>query len=156
MGGSRTLFVNSKAALFTGGLNSPNAAKSPSNMMNSGSFTNLDDPSQTLDYRLLKKNSDMSRTLAQRKSASHMDSAMSIQRLDREFSIDRRFNSSVKRDGSESPDLKEKTSNAKKGTELLIRDMTLDLEDHELREDELQLESLPGSCKSFYALQFRL
>ena len=98
----------------------------------------------------------MSRTLAERKSASHMDSAMSIQRLDREFSIDRRFNSSVKRDGSESPDLNKKTSNAKKGTELLIRDMTLDLEDHELREDELQLESLPGSCKSFYALQFRL
>ena len=64
----------------------------------------MDDPGQTLDYKLLKKNSHLSRTLAQRKSASHMDSAMSMKRLDREFSIDRRLNSSVKRETSESPE----------------------------------------------------
>ena len=34
--------------------------------------------------------------------------------------------------------------------------MTLDLEDHDEREDELVQESLPGSCKSFYALKFRM
>ena len=41
-------------------------------------------------------------------------------------------------------------------TELLIRDMSIELDNHEEREDDLQNERLPGSCKSFYALKFRL
>jgi len=82
----------------TSTVNSPNASKSPVGLINSSSFAALQDPGATLDYKLLKKNSDMSRTLAKRKSASHMDSAMSIQRIDREFTIDRRYNSSIKND----------------------------------------------------------
>ena len=48
-----------------------------------------------------------------------MDSAMSMKRLDREFSIDRRLNSSVKREPSESPDQREKKKPQNK-TDVLI------------------------------------
>ena len=34
--------------------------------------------------------------------------------------------------------------------------MSIELDNHAEREDDLQNERLPGSCKSFYALKFRL
>ena len=64
IGGSRTLFVDSKSALFQAGPNSPSPKKTPQNLQNMPSFANLDDPGQTLDYKVLKKNSNLSRTLA--------------------------------------------------------------------------------------------
>lgn len=38
----------------------------------------------------------------------------------------------------------------------MIRDMSIDMDTHEQRDEELQTETLPGSCKSLYALQFRM
>ena len=56
----------------------------------SGSFAAMKDPNATLDYNTLKKGANFSRTLAARQSATHMDSALSIQRLERELSPETR------------------------------------------------------------------
>ena len=128
-----------------------NAANSPmAGSASSGKFEAMGDPNATLDYKSLKKGANFSRTLAARASATHMDSALSIQRLERELTVEKRRNSSPMNRHSPteiSPDKK---------TELLIRDMSVELDDHNEREDDLQNEVLPGSCKSFYALKFRL
>jgi len=72
IGGNRSLFVNSRAVLM-------NAANSPlAGSNSSGSFAAMQDPAATLDYKMLKKGSYFSRTLAKRLSATHMESALSI------------------------------------------------------------------------------
>lgn len=152
IGGNRTLFVDSMTALIGVGGSPEAAGKSPVAALNSSaSFAALADPGAALDYKTLKMGANMNRTLALRKSASHMDSSLSIQRMGRELSIDRCLNQ---------PELHERSPEKKKqgitSTQLLINDMSIELDDHNQRGEELLNETLPGSCKSLYAMQFRM
>ena len=78
-----------------------------------------------------------------------MGSSLSIKRLERELSPEARRNS-VKRFQSPNEDPPQKS------TEEVLHALTLN-EDQEVEVLEaLESERLPGSCKSLYALQFRL
>jgi hypothetical protein len=72
--------------------------------------------------------------------------------LERELSPDRTRGTSNERD--EDGNLIKKPVD-EKTTEQLIHEMTLNEEDEEDRQEAIKNETLPGSCKSKYALQFR-
>lgn len=80
-----------------------------------------------------------------------------MQRLDRELSPDRPRDSPKKNgeDGEGVADNKAAAQSTLKTTEQLIHDLTLDLDNEKDREETLKNETLPGSCKSQYALKFR-
>ena len=88
-----------------------------------------------------------------------------MQRLDREFSPEIPKGSNLELDiGSaefdsqaEIKDTKREQALAKQtSTEQLIHDLLKDAEDEDELKDVLENEQLPGSCKSQFALQFRL
>ena len=89
-----------------------------------------------------------------------------MQRLDREFSPEKIGSNLVLDIGSAEFDSQAEIKDTKKekepplakgtSTEQLIHDLLKDCEDEEELKDVLQNEQLPGSCKSQYALQFRL
>ena len=135
-GGNKSLFVNSRASI--GRSNSPDLVKQGSQKQ--GGFFAMTDASATADYKSMKKSQNLTRMLNNRSSA--MKSAISVTRLEREFSPMRRRGS---------------TQDMGKATEQLILELEKDAEedDSELQAT-LKNEELPGTVKSQYALKFRL
>lgn len=143
VGGSKSLFVDPKATM-------QRFAQSPLGLASSGSSGAFDnkmltiDPETTANYSALKKNFAANRMMQNPKLG--MNPSMSIQRLDRELSPDR----------NQSPKRMSESQAADKTAEQLIKELTLDLDDAEETLENLQNESLPGTCKSQFALQFRM
>ncbi len=121
---------------------SPNSSRMDSKMMTI-------EPGTTANYSTLKKNLVANRTSHNRNL--NMNSSLSIQRLDRELLITDRKQSPKRTvvDG-EATDVNGKTA------EQLIKELTLDESDDEHKLEVLENETLPGTCKSSYALQFRM
>ena len=131
-GGNKSLFVNSKIALMR-------QTASPMDMATSSNkFLAMHDPSVTADYKTLKKNVLTTKLIANRSSG--MDSSISICRLDREFSPSRL-------QGSQ----KENTAAIDK----LLKTLQVDHDEEDIKKT-LKDETLPGTCKSKFALNFRL
>jgi len=116
----------------------------------------MQDPNITADYKTLKKNQELNRTSANR--SPNLNSSISMQRLDREFSPERK-RGSIEQILNDDENARASATAVPKDslaitTEQMIRDLVIDSDGED--EELFRNETLPGSVKSQYALKFRL